>query len=241
MNIYVLAFNALYIAKLLLLLFPFLVTYMLQSPTTLQTTTSPTSSKSITMATSFNPMTTTSTKATTVTTTVTSAAQGIVPADFSSASRQDVFSDQSSICSSDTASIGIFFSTSHYLFCLYSSSYKVLFSEPDVACISTNPLECFSITCDPGRAVVGFRKNSVGILYGPCADFISEVSVLDLDDCQTISGPLQEDDRVEQEWKTWRICGGSAEDLYIVTAIHVNIGLDGINYDSITCCRVRLK
>ncbi|XP_063867521.1 uncharacterized protein LOC135104261 [Scylla paramamosain] len=183
----------------------------------------------------------TTTSSTAIVTTISAVSSSIVPTKISGASRHDITleSAKSSVCYSQTGSIGIYFSSSHYLLCQYSDVYKILFSTPKTPCSRTNRIECMNVTCGHGEIVVGFKDDGVSVL-GPCAKYSSSVSVLNQYDCHTVTGPLQE--KIEYDWKIWRICGGNEQDLYLMTAVHIVEKADGtLQYHSITCCRVKLS
>ncbi|XP_045127567.1 uncharacterized protein LOC123514047 isoform X1 [Portunus trituberculatus] len=183
----------------------------------------------------------TTTSSTTTVTTIPAASSSIVPTKISGASRHDIMLElsKSSMCYSQTGSIGIYFSSSHYLLCQYSDIHKLFFSTPKTPCSHINRIECMNVTCGHGEIVVGFKDDGVSVL-GPCAKYSSTVSVLDHNDCHTVTGPPQ-GEQVEYDWKIWRICGGNEQDFYLMTAVHISENTNGIlQYDSIICCRVKL-
>ncbi|MPC66518.1 hypothetical protein E2C01_060666 [Portunus trituberculatus] len=146
---------------------------------------------------------------------------------------------QTDNCFTLEGSIGIYFSSSHYLLCQYSDIHKLFFSTPKTPCSHINRIECMNVTCGHGEIVVGFKDDGVSVL-GPCAKYSSTVSVLDHNDCHTVTGPPQ-GEQVEYDWKIWRICGGNEQDFYLMTAVHISENTNGIlQYDSIICCRVKL-
>lgn len=148
------------------------------------------------------------------------------------------------MCPSNGAVIGIFRKTSAFYFICTIAPNNLPFSvgQPEDQCSTPNrQLKCITKTCPSGSLFLGFRQGTYES-QGPCSNGFNGngVTMLDNEDCHTLSGAMQVLADVDATWTQWRVCNGNSNDLYVVTEAVVTKQENTVwTLDSITCCRIR--
>ena len=159
------------------------------------------------------------------------------------ANLQTVNINQKNKCPSNGAAIGIYQATSYFLICKFAPnelSFNV--GEPEDQCINPDKhISCMNVNCASDSIIMGFRQ-AYHPSQGPCSSGFNGngATMLDKEDCHTVSGPLQVIPDKKASWSQWRVCGGSSQELYVMTGASVSENDVGVwTVNSITCCRIR--
>ncbi|XP_045127951.1 uncharacterized protein LOC123514261 [Portunus trituberculatus] len=157
--------------------------------------------------------------------------------------KQKININQKQKCPSNGAAIGIYQDTDYFLICtLAPNLLNFNVGEPEEQCTNPNNQIICMKQCEAGSIIMGYRQ-AMYTSQGPCSNGFNGngVTMLDNDDCHTISGLMQLLPDKESTWSQWRVCGGDSVNLYVMTGAEVSLSVQGVwMIDSITCCRVRL-
>lgn len=165
-----------------------------------------------------------------------------VPA-TSVANKQYVNINEKQKCASNGAAIGIFQASSYFLICTMApNELPFNVGEPEAQCNTPYAqIICMNVQCPSGSLIMGFRQ-ATHPSQGPCSNGFNGngVTMLDTADCHTVSGPMQVLADKGSSWSQWRVCGGDANNLYVMTEAQVKKNTVGVwTVDSITCCRIK--